>query len=73
MMVCYTADNINSNFGGVRERGIKNVFRKVQSDLDITYFRNWLFDPYCIQFNTNSMIGTPECRSLCFSILLRLK
>jgi hypothetical protein len=33
-LVCYTADNTNSNFGGVKRKGEENVFRKVQSDLD---------------------------------------
>jgi hypothetical protein len=32
-LVCYTADNTNSNFGGVKRKGNENVFRKVQSDL----------------------------------------
>jgi hypothetical protein len=30
---CYTADNTNSNFGGVKRKWNENVFRKVQSDL----------------------------------------
>jgi hypothetical protein len=34
-LVCYTADNTNSNFGGVKRKGEENVFRKVQSDLDM--------------------------------------
>nr|GBO35342.1 hypothetical protein AVEN_113419-1 [Araneus ventricosus] len=33
-LVCYTVDNTNSNFGGVKRKGNENVFRKVQSDLD---------------------------------------
>jgi hypothetical protein len=33
-LVCYTADNTNSNFGGVKRKGEENVFRKFQSDLD---------------------------------------
>ncbi|GBO46480.1 hypothetical protein AVEN_160992-1 [Araneus ventricosus] len=33
-LVCYTADNTNSNFGGVKRKGEENVFRKVQNDLD---------------------------------------
>jgi hypothetical protein len=33
-LVCYTVDNTNSNFGGVKRKGGENVFRKVQSDLD---------------------------------------
>jgi hypothetical protein len=32
-LACYTADNTNSNFGGVKRKGNENVFRKVQSDL----------------------------------------
>jgi hypothetical protein len=34
-LVCYTADNTNSNFGGVKRKGEEHVFRKVQSDLDM--------------------------------------
>jgi hypothetical protein len=45
-LVCYTADNTNSNCGGVKRKGNENVFRKVQSDL---------FSPHCTQFSTNSM------------------
>jgi hypothetical protein len=33
-LVCYIADNTNSNFGGVKRKGEENVFRKFQSDLD---------------------------------------
>jgi hypothetical protein len=33
-LVCYTADNTNSNVGGVKGKGNEIVFRKVQSDLD---------------------------------------
>jgi hypothetical protein len=33
-LVCYTADNTNSNFGGVKRKENENLFRKVQSDLD---------------------------------------
>jgi hypothetical protein len=33
-LVCYIADNTNSNFGGLKRKGEENVFRKVQSYLD---------------------------------------
>jgi hypothetical protein len=34
-LVCYTADNTNSNFGDAKRKWNENVFRKVQSDLYI--------------------------------------
>jgi hypothetical protein len=33
-LVCYTADNTNSNFGCVKRKEEENAFRKVQNDLD---------------------------------------
>lgn len=37
-LICFCANNTNTNFGGAQRRGEENVFRKVQKSLDRAIF-----------------------------------